>query len=110
MNPLVQNIVGATEAAASGNVTKRELAVRIAESLKLPQNQVQAVIQKTFDEIIAALASGKTIELRRFGVFEVSERKARIGRNPQRPDQAVEIPAHKVVRFRPGKEMRKATR
>lgn len=88
------------------NVRKRDLAIRVAEAVDLPQTKVLEVIQKTFDAIVEELAAGRTIELRKFGVFEVVERKGRMGRNPQKPEQLVEIPAHKVVRFRPGKEMR----
>ena len=46
------------------------------------------------------------MEFRRFGVFDVRERRQRIGRNPHRPDQVVVIPSRKVVRFRPGKDMK----
>jgi nucleoid DNA-binding protein len=54
------------------------------------------------------LADGKTVELRNFGVFEVKVRKARIGRNPNRPETDVPIPRRAVVKFKPGKEMREA--
>ena len=39
-------------------------------------------------------------------MFDVKVRKARIGRNPHQPDQDIMIPEHRVVRFRPGKEMK----
>jgi nucleoid DNA-binding protein len=47
------------------------------------------------------------VEFRNFGVFEVRTRKQRIGRNPGQPDQVVTIPERKVVKFKPGKIMRK---
>ena len=40
------------------------------------------------------------------GVFEVTQRKARIGRNPNKPEDVVHIPGRKVVKFKPGKRMR----
>lgn len=89
-------------------MTKRDLVVTIAEETKLTQEQVLDVVQRTLDHISAALTQGKTIELRNFGVFEVKIRKARIGRNPNAPDQDVPIPPRAVVKFKPGKEMREA--
>ena len=87
-------------------MTKRELVVRIAEDTGLIQQDVYTVVQKTLDYITDALTEGQTIEFRDFGVFEVRERKARIGRNPNRPEHVVEIPPRKVVKFKPGKKMK----
>ena len=52
-----------------------------------------------------ALADGKRIELRGFGVFQVRDRKRGIGRNPK---TGVEVPIApgKTVRFKPGKNLR----
>ena len=89
-------------------MTKRELVVRISSETGLPQQDVLEVVQKTLDYISEAVANGKTVELRNFGVFEVTTRKARIGRNPNQPDKDVPIPERSVVKFKPGKEMREA--
>ena len=72
----------------------------------LGQQQVLEVIQKTLDYIIEALANGHKVELRKFGIFEVRVRKARIGRNPNAPTKDVPIPERSVVKFKAGKEMR----
>ena len=74
-------------------MTKRDLVLRISEETGLIQQDVYAVIQKSLD-------------FRNFGVFEVRERKQRIGRNPNKPENVVTIPARKVVKFKPGKIMR----
>jgi len=87
-------------------MTKRELAVRIAGETELPQQAVKEVIQKTLDYIIESLAAGESIELRNFGVFKVRTRKARLGRNPNKPEQEVRIPAKRVPDFKPGRIMR----
>ncbi len=89
-------------------MTKRDLVVRIASETGLVQQQVLEVIQKTLDYISEAVAEGKNVELRNFGVFEVKVRKARIGRNPNAPATDVPIPPRAVVKFKPGKEMREA--
>ena len=88
------------------NLTKRNLAIQIANETGLTQLQVLDVIQTTFDGIVEALRNGQSLEFRRFGVFDVKVRKARIGRNPHTPEQDITIPEHRVVRFRPGKEMK----
>ena len=87
-------------------MTKRDLVVRISNETGLVQQTVLDVIQKTFDYISEALANGKKVELRNFGVFEVKVRKARVGRNPNAPENDVRIPPRSVVKFKAGKEMR----
>ncbi|MDB6029110.1 MAG: integration host factor subunit beta [Verrucomicrobiales bacterium] len=89
-------------------MTKRDLVVRISNETGVVQQQVLNVIQKTFDYISDAVAKGETVELRNFGVFEVKVRRARVGRNPNRPEKDVPIPERTVVKFKPGKEMREA--
>jgi nucleoid DNA-binding protein len=86
--------------------TKRDLVTRIAEETGLIQQDVHNIIQKTLDYITESLARGEEVEFRNFGVFELCERKSRIGRNPNRPDQIVTIPTRKVVKFRAGKVMK----
>ena len=89
-------------------MTKRDIVVRISEETGLVQQQVLQVVQKSLDYITEAVAAGQTVELRNFGVFEVKVRKARVGRNPNRPETDVPIPQRAIVKFKPGKEMREA--
>jgi nucleoid DNA-binding protein len=87
-------------------LTKRDLVVRISDENNLGQQEVFDVVQKTLDYITEALAKGDKVELRNFGVFEVKIRKARVGRNPKKPETDVAIPARSMVKFKSGKEMR----
>jgi nucleoid DNA-binding protein len=87
-------------------LTKRDLVIRISEETGLNQTEVFAVVQKTLDHITESLAKGGKVELRKFGVFEVKIRKARVGRNPRRPEIDVPVPARSMVKFKAGKEMR----
>ena len=87
-------------------LTKRDIVNRSTEKTGLTQVQVFDVVQNTLDHIIKALADGGKVELRNFGVFEVKIRKARVGRNPQKPETDVPIPARAMVKFKAGKEMR----
>jgi len=86
-------------------LTKRDLAIRISEENKLTQAAVYDLVQKTLDHISEALAKGDRVELRNFGVFHVKLRKARVGRNPNKPEIDVPIPARAKVKFKPGKEL-----
>ena len=89
-------------------MTKHDLVIRISEETGQVQQKVLGVVQLTLDHISEAVAAGKTVELRNFGVFKVKVRKARIGRNPNQPDTNVPIPQRAAVKFKPGKEMREA--
>ncbi len=85
-------------------MTKKEMALQIAEEMGLPQVQVKAIVQRVFDGIIETLLENGRIELRNFGVFEVKKRKPRQGRNPKTGEK-VKVPAKLVVSFKPGRVM-----
>ena len=90
-------------------LTKRALVVQIAKDLELPQQLVYDVVQMTLDGITDALVDGKHVEFRDFGVFEITTRKARIGRNPKKPQDVFTIPERQVVKFKPGRRMKQIT-
>jgi nucleoid DNA-binding protein len=87
----------------SNNLTKREIVLEIYNKTGFPQKQVVDTVQLTLDIIQKALADGRNVELRNFGVLEVQVRKARIGRNPNKPEAEVVIPQRAVVKFKSGK-------
>ena len=87
----------------STNLTKREIVLQIYEETGFPQKEVQTTVQMTLDIIMNALAAGRNVELRNFGVLEVQVRKARVGRNPNKPETEVIIPQRAVVKFKSGK-------
>ncbi|MEY2852357.1 MAG: DNA-binding protein [Verrucomicrobiota bacterium] len=88
------------------NLTKRDLVVRISNETNLVQQDVLKVIQLTLDHVKESLLKGNAVQLRNFGVFEIKIRKARVGRNPNKPETDVPIPARAVVKFKAGKEMK----
>jgi len=71
----------------------------------------KAQAEEAYDAIIGAMAeelgNGGSVTLRNFGTFTVTTRKARKGRNP-RTGEAIDIPASKAVKFKPGKELEEA--
>ena len=87
-------------------MTKKDIVMKIAEETGLKQIDVKVVVQKTLDHITGALAAGKTVELRNFGVFKVKTRKPRIGRNPK-TGVTVAIPERRVATFKSGMIMKK---
>ncbi len=87
-------------------MTKRDLVVRIADETGLNQRDVSRVVQKTLDHVTNELGAGRGVELRNFGVFTLKTRKKRIGRNPNVPENEVEIPERIVVKFKPGRVMK----
>lgn len=87
-------------------MTKRDLVMRISDETGLIQEDVKTVLQKSLDYIVEALEKNESVEFRNFGVFEVRERKERVGRNPNQPEHVVSIPARRVVKFKPGKVMK----
>jgi len=88
------------------SMSKHDFAVKIANETGITQSLVADIVQKTLNSIADELASGKTIELRNFGVFEVVVRKARVGRNPKKPQKDVVISECVQVKFRVGKELK----
>jgi nucleoid DNA-binding protein len=85
------------------NLTKREIVLEIYRKSGFPQKQIVDTVQQTLDIIQRALAAGRNVELRNFGVLEVQVRQQRIGRNPNKPEATVVIPQRAVVKFKSGK-------
>ncbi len=85
---------------------KRDIVLKISQDTQIKQVVVKEIVQRTFDAIYEALRSGKRIELRNFGVFQVKRRKKRIGRNPK-TGEVVPVPERNTVVFKPGLEMKK---
>lgn len=90
------------------NLTKRDIVLNIHTKVKeeypeVSQKAIRDVVQYTLDSIASALVKGKNVELRNFGVFEIQVRKARVGRNPNRPETDVMIPERAVIKFRQAK-------
>ena len=90
----------------SNNLTHRHIEQKIYENAESSHREVSKIVQETLECITEALSSGKNVELRNFGVFELQVRKSRVGRNPNKPETDVIIPRRVVVKFKAGKEMK----
>jgi nucleoid DNA-binding protein len=87
-------------------ITKKFLVQQIAQSKGMHPNDVRTVVQAFLDEMISVLSAGDRLEFRDFGIFEVVERKQKIGRNPKNAQVPIIIPPRKAVKFTSGKRMK----
>ena len=86
-------------------MNKAELVSAIADKTSLSKKDAEAAI-KAFTEVVAEeLKKGEKIQLVGFGTFEVSERAARVGRNPQ-TGKEMKIAASKAPKFKAGKALK----
>ncbi len=88
-------------------MTKKKLINSISQEHDMNPNDVRHVIQSFLDKMTKSLAEGDRLEFRDFGVFEVVERKQKVGRNPKNAAVPIIIPARHAVKFTPGKKMKK---
>ncbi|ACA82518.1 MULTISPECIES: HU family DNA-binding protein [Leuconostoc] len=88
---------------------KQELVDSVAKATGLTKKDATASVDAVFASIEEALKNGEKVQLIGFGNFEVRDRAARKGRNPQTGAE-IEIPASKVPAFKPGKALKEAVK
>ena len=88
---------------------KAELVDRVAKKTQLTKKDVSATVEALFETIQEALKAGEKVQVIGFGNFEVRERAARKGRNPQ-TGKEIEIKASKVPAFKAGKALKDAVK
>ena len=86
-------------------MNKTELVAIVAEKSGIAKKDAERVVSATFETITAQLMKGEKVQISGFGIFEVKEREARVGRNP-RTKEAIEIPASKAPAFKPSKALK----
>ncbi|PEZ36120.1 DNA-binding protein [Bacillus thuringiensis] len=90
-------------------MNKTELIKQVAQEANLTQKDATASVQAVLDQITQALAKGDSVQLIGFGTFEVRERSARTGRNPQTGEEMF-IPGRKTPAFKAGKSLKEAVK
>ena len=83
-------------------MTKAEIVERIYEKLGLTKKECYNLVESVFDTIKEALCNGENLKISSFGSFNVKEKKARKGRNPQTGETII-ISERRVITFRPSK-------
>lgn len=88
-------------------MNKTELVSAVAEKAEMTKKDAEKAVNAFFSAVEDALKAGDKVQLIGFGTFEVRERKARTGRNPQ-TGKEITIEASKVPAFKAGKGLREA--
>ena len=86
-------------------LNKTDLTNKVAETVELSKKDAARAVDAVFESIQTALKNGDKVQLIGFGNFEVRERAARKGRNPQTGEE-IEIAASKLPVFKPGKGLK----
>ena len=90
-------------------MTKAELVGKIAAKANITKASAERSLNSFLDAVKDALTKDGKLTLTGFGAFAVETRKARKGHNP-RTGAEIRIPASKVVKFRPGKNLKDAVK
>lgn len=84
---------------------KDELIRSVASKCDFTNKDVTAVVNTLFEEITNALIAGEDVKVSDFGKLSVSERKARVCRNPKTGEE-IKVPANKSAKFTPSKALK----
>lgn len=90
-------------------MNKTELIQAVAERSQISKKDAGSAVNATLELITESLAEGNTVQLIGFGNFEVRERAARKGRNPQTGEE-IDIAATKTPAFKAGKQLKEAVK
>ena len=88
-------------------MTKADLITAVAKKAEITKKDADAAITAFIDTITETLKKGEKVQLVGFGSFEVRNRAAREGVNPQ-TQKKIKIPASKVPAFKAGKALKDA--
>lgn len=88
-------------------MNKADLIDAIAKKVTIAKSAAANVVDAFIDTVTHSLKKGEKVTLMGFGSWEVRERAARVGRNPQ-TGKEIKIKAKKVPKFNPGKELKEA--
>lgn len=86
-------------------MTKADLVAKIAGKATITKASAERVLNAFLESVQDVLVKENKLTLTGFGTFSLESRKARKGRNP-RTGATINIPASKVVKFRPGKNLK----
>lgn len=88
-------------------MTRTELVANVAEKAGITKKSADLVLNSLFETIKQALVEGDKVQIIGFGTFEIRNRAARKGRNPQ-TNEEIDIPASKLPSFKAGKALKEA--
>ncbi|KKS93562.1 MAG: Histone-like protein [Parcubacteria group bacterium GW2011_GWA2_43_13] len=97
-----------TEQSLYCRMNKAELAEKLAEKVGIAKGQAEDALNALTGIITETLKKGDEVVLTGFGSFSSKKRAARVGVNPQHPEQKIQIPAVTVPKFKAGKALKDA--
>ena len=86
-------------------LTRADLCEAVHEEVGLSRQECSTLVERTLELIIESLERGETVKLSGFGVFQVREKRARMGRNPK-TGQPAAIHPRRVISFRASQIMK----
>lgn len=86
-------------------MNKGELIEKVAEANEMSKAKAKSLTNGFLDVLADVLIEGESVNLSPLGKFEVVERAARKGRNPQTGEE-MEIPARNAVKFKPSANLK----
>ena len=90
-------------------LTKTEFIAEVSKKADVSKKEATECLNAMLDVIKESVKKGNSVQFIGFGKFDVSERKARRGRNPQTGEE-IEIPARKAVVFHAGKDLKESVK
>lgn len=88
-------------------MTKADIIEGVYEKVGFSKKESAEIVELVFDVVKETLERGDKIKISGFGNFLVRHKKTRMGRNPQ-SGQPIEIPARRVLTFRPSQVLKSA--
>jgi len=93
---------------AKSNVIKsKDLSNKMVEKFNLTKKEANDILNFLTEEIINNLKTGNQVKITGLGTFKVKEKKARVAINPKTGEK-IQVPAKKVPRFTPSKDLKTA--
>ena len=88
-------------------MNKTELIAAVAAKTGLTKKDAERVVNATIETITESMVKGDKVNVSGFGIFEVKNREARVGRNP-RTKETIQLPATKLPAFKASKTLKDA--
>lgn len=87
-------------------MNKADIISQLARKMSVEKPVVDKIVNGLFDEIIAQLQQGQEVTFAGFGSFMAKSRHARLGVNPLKPNEKIQMPATVVPKFKAGKTLK----
>ena len=89
----------------SKTLTRQDIATAVHNQLGLSRNESSDLVESVLDELCLCFEKGEQVKISSFGTFSVSQKSARMGRNPKSGQEALITP-RRVLSFRPSSQMK----